>query len=117
MDPRLTLPLRLELLLFTAGYLDRLALIAALLLTGFAYFFNSVLFSHLLGIIFFSLVTPLVQIVALFLKERMSMAMWIRLPVIPVFFALDIFAALRAMLDTLLNQPRVWMKTQREEIH
>lgn len=117
MDRRLTLPLRLELLLFTAGYLDRLALIAAVLLTGFAYFFSSALFFFLLGIIFFSLVTPLVQIVALFLKEHMGTAMWVRLPLIPVFFALDIFAAFRAMLDTLLNQPRLWTKTQREEIH
>ena len=43
------------------------------------------------------------------------MAMWIRLPLIPIFFALDIFAAVRSMLDTLLNQPRLWAKTQREE--
>ena len=115
-DQKLDLPLRLELLLFTAGYLDRLALISAVLLMILSYLIGSTLFPLVLGIILLSLATPLAQIVALFLKERMSMAMWIRLPFIPVFFALDIFAAVRSMLDTLLNQPRLWTKTQREEI-
>ena len=112
-----TLPgsLRLELLLFTAGYLDRLALMSAVLLVGFSYLLGSVL-TPLLVIILFSLAMPLVQIVALFLKERMNTAMWIRLPLVPVFFAIDIFAALRAMLDTLWNQPRLWAKTERGEI-
>jgi cellulose synthase/poly-beta-1,6-N-acetylglucosamine synthase-like glycosyltransferase len=108
--------LRLELLLFTAGYLDRLALMSAVLLVGFSYLLGSALIP-LLWIILFSLAMPLVQIVSLFLKERMSTAMWIRLPLIPVFFAIDIFAALRAMLDTFLNQPRLWTKTERGEIH
>ena len=115
-DRKLSLPLRLELLLFTAGYIDRLALIGAVLLMILSYLIGSTLFPLLLGVILFSLVTPLAQIVALFIKERMSMAMWIRLPLIPIFFALDIFAAVRSMLDTLLNQPRLWTKTQREEI-
>lgn len=115
-DNKLDLPLRLELLLFTAGYIDRLALLSALFLMTLSYLIGSTLFPLLLGIILFSLVTPLAQIVALFLKERMRMAMWIRLPLIPIFFALDIFAAVRSMLDTLLNQPRLWSKTQREEI-
>lgn len=108
--------LRLELLLFTAGYLDRLALMSAVLLVGFSYLLGSALIP-LLWIILFSLAMPLVQIVALFLKERMNSAMWIRLPLIPVFFAIDIFAALRAMLDTFLNQPRLWTKTERGETH
>ena len=115
-DKKLDWPLRLELLLFTAGYMDRLALISAVLLMIISYLIGSTLFPILLGVILFSLVTPLAQVVALFIKERMSMAMWIRLPLIPVFFALDIFAAVRSMLDTLLNQPRLWTKTQREEI-
>ncbi|HSL43682.1 MAG TPA: glycosyltransferase family 2 protein [Anaerolineales bacterium] len=115
-DRKLSLPLRLELLLFTAGYLDRLALMSAVLLMIPSYLISSTLFLLLLGIVLFSLVTPLVQIVAIFLKERFGMAMWLRLPLIPVFFALDIFAAIRAMLDTVLNQPRLWTKTRREEL-
>jgi len=115
-DQKLTLPLRVELLLFSAGYLDRLALLSALLIMVFSYLLGSAIVLPLFGFILFSLATPLSQIVALFLKERMGMAMWIRLPLIPVFFALDIFAAIRSMLETLLNQPRSWSKTQREEI-
>jgi cellulose synthase/poly-beta-1,6-N-acetylglucosamine synthase-like glycosyltransferase len=114
-DRKLALPLRLELLLFTAGYLDRIALMSAVLLLAFTYFTQ--VFFPLLFIILFSLVTPLAQIIVIFLKERMSMVMWIRLPLIPVFFALDIFAAMRAMLDTLLNRSRLWNKTERVEIH
>lgn len=115
-DRNLSLPLRVELLLFTAGYLDRLALLSALLLMAFSYLIGSAFVLPLLGIILFSLATPLVQIVALFLKERMGMAMWVRLPLVPVFFAVDIFAAIRSMLDSLLNRPRLWTKTQREDI-
>ncbi|HSL30370.1 MAG TPA: glycosyltransferase family 2 protein [Anaerolineales bacterium] len=115
-DPKLRLPLRLELLLFTAGYLDRLALMSAGLLLIPAYLMGSSLFLALLGVILFSLLTPFIQILALFFKERMERAMWLRLPLIPVFFTLDIFAAVRAMLDTVLNQPRLWTKTRREEI-
>ena len=114
-DHTLHLALRLELLLFTAGYLDRLALMSAVLLVGFSYLLGNTLIT-LLWIILFSLAMPLVQIVVLFCKERMNIAMWLRLPLVPVFFLLDIFAAIRSMLDTLLNQPRLWTKTQREEI-
>ncbi|HSJ89301.1 MAG TPA: glycosyltransferase family 2 protein [Anaerolineales bacterium] len=115
-DEKLTLPLRVELLLFAAGYLDRLALLSALLLMVFSYLLGSALVFPLLEVILFSLATPLGQVVALFFKERMGMAMWIRLPLIPLFFAFDIFAAVRSMLETLLNQPRLWTKTQREEV-
>ena len=115
-DRKLSLPLRVELLLFTAGYLDRLALLGALFLMVFSYLVGNPLVFPLLGIILISLLTPLMQIVVLFFKERMDIGMWIRLPLIPVFFAIDIFAAIRSTLDTLLNQPRLWTKTQREEI-
>jgi biofilm PGA synthesis N-glycosyltransferase PgaC len=115
-DRKLLLPLRLELLLFAAGYLDRIALMSAVLLTAISYLISKEL-SPLFFIILFSLMTPLAQIIALFIKERMKAAMWIRLPLIPVFFALDIFAALRAMLDTLLNRSRFWNRTERVEIH
>jgi cellulose synthase/poly-beta-1,6-N-acetylglucosamine synthase-like glycosyltransferase len=114
-DRRLRYPLRLELLMFTAGYLDRLALMSAVLLIGLSYLLGNTLVA-LLWIVLFSLAMPLIQIIILFCKEQMNIAMWSRLPLIPVFFALDIFAAIRSMLDTLLNKPRLWTKTQREEI-
>jgi hypothetical protein len=59
---------------------------------------------------------PFMQILVLFLKERMKPDMWIRLPLVPMFFVLDIFAAVRAMLDTLLNRARFWTHTERVEI-
>jgi len=114
-DRKLPGALRLELLLFTAGYLDRLALMSAILLAGLSYLLEGPLFLLLL-IILFSLAMPLVQIVVLFFRERVDAAMWIRLPLVPVFFAIDIFAAMRAMWDTLLNQPRLWSKTERGEM-
>jgi cellulose synthase/poly-beta-1,6-N-acetylglucosamine synthase-like glycosyltransferase len=115
MDRRLRLALRLELLMFTAGYLDRLALLGAVLLVGLSYLLGNPLVA-LFWIILFSLSMPLIQIIALFGKERMNTAMWLRLPLVPLFFLLDIFAATRSMLDTVLDQPRRWTKTQRKEI-
>jgi cellulose synthase/poly-beta-1,6-N-acetylglucosamine synthase-like glycosyltransferase len=114
-DRKLPWSLRLELLLFTAGYLDRLALMSTILLAGLSYLLEGPLFPLLL-IILFSLAMPLVQIVILFLRERVNIAMWVRLPLVPIFFAIDIFAAMRAMCDSLLNQPRLWSKTERGEI-
>lgn len=115
-EQKLSLPLRMELLLFTAGYLDRIALMSAVLLTAVSYVFSPVLVLPLFLVILFSLVTPFAQIIALFIKERMNPAMWIRLPLVPFFFALDIFAAVRAMLDALLNRARFWTRTERVEI-
>ena len=114
-DQKLPWALRLELLLFTAGYLDRLALMSAILLAGLSYLLEGPLFPLLL-IILFSLAMPLVQIVVLFLRERVDIAMWVRLPLVPIFFAIDIFAAMRAMCDSLFNQPRLWSKTERGEM-
>jgi cellulose synthase/poly-beta-1,6-N-acetylglucosamine synthase-like glycosyltransferase len=115
-NQNLSLPLRIELLLFTSGYLDRLALIGMGVLTVFAYF-NKTFFIPFFAILLFALFTPFAQIAILFVRERMNMPMWIRLPLIPLFFALDIFAASRSMLDTILNKPRVWKKTERAGIH
>jgi hypothetical protein len=64
-------------------------------------------------IILFALLMPLAQIIALFIKERMQGAMWLRLPFMPIFFILDIFAVVRAMIDTLFSRPRLWTKTER----
>lgn len=104
--------LRLELILFSVGYLDRLALLGAGGLT-----LLSLLDPHRYKfprwILPLALVTPFAQIVALFIEQRMSLAMWLRLPLVPIFFALDIYAALRALMDSLLNREHVWSKTER----
>lgn len=109
---KLTFPLRLELFLFTAGYLDRIALVGAVLLACFSAV-SQERFRFSPKIILFALCTPFAQIIALFIKEHMPRAMWLRLPFIPIFFGLDIFAAIRAMTDTLLNRSRLWAKTER----
>jgi cellulose synthase/poly-beta-1,6-N-acetylglucosamine synthase-like glycosyltransferase len=110
-NARLALPLRTELFLFSVGYFDRLALIGAGLLTSLAYLSRHFVFPR--RILLLALLTPLAQIVALFFEQRVALAMWIRLPLVPIFFALDIFAALRALRDSILNRTRVWTKTER----
>jgi 1,2-diacylglycerol 3-beta-glucosyltransferase len=111
-SPSLSLRLRLELLFFMSGYLDRLALIGAGILTIASYLSNGP-FHFFLAILMFALLTPFAQIIGLFIRERMNIAMWARLPLVPIFFALDILAAMRAIVDTLLNRSRVWSKTER----
>ncbi|MEM2125318.1 MAG: glycosyltransferase family 2 protein [Candidatus Methanosuratincola sp.] len=111
-NPRLPLPLRLELLIFASGYLDRLALAAAGLLTGLAQIRRD-LFTFPYQVIIIALLTPLAQIIALFAKEKVARTMWVRLPVVPLFFLLDIYAAARSLLDTFFNPSRVWTKTER----
>ncbi len=133
---RLRPALRLELLLFVSGYLDRLAMLGAGGLTLLALLepflirprgraaaafaarcsSESSLSSRPLllpQVLYLALVMPLVQIAALFVEQRAPRAMWVRLPLVPLFFALDLYAALRAMLDTLLNRRRIWSKTER----
>lgn len=104
--------LRGELFLFALGYLDRLALLGAGMFSVL-----SVVFPHTVrfprGVLYFALLTPFAQIVALFAEQRVGVEMWLRLPYVALFFALDIFAALRAMLDSVLNRARVWTTTER----
>jgi len=72
-------------------------------------------FALIFLIVMISLLTPFAQILGLFIKEHIQAAMWIRLPLLPIFFALDIFAASRAMLDTVLDRSRSWSRTERIE--
>lgn len=115
-ERKLPLRLRMELLLFTAGYLDRIALMSAGLLMVISYVFSPALALSLFLTILLSLITPFAQIFVLFLTENMPPALWIRMPLIPLFFVLDIIAAIRAMVDTLLNRTRLWTHTERAEI-
>lgn len=107
-DGRLSIPMRIELALFSLGYLDRLALCAAILLAAFG-----VARLPLLIGIGLSLILPLAQIVGVFLFDRAPWAMWLRLPLVPLFFALDAATAAWALAATLLDLPRVWSKTER----
>jgi cellulose synthase/poly-beta-1,6-N-acetylglucosamine synthase-like glycosyltransferase len=111
-ESRLSAFLRAELILFGLGYLDRLALLGTGLFTAMSYL-NPRRFPFPRWVLYLALLTPLAQIVALFAEQRVSTAYWLRLPLVPLFFALDIFAALRAALDFGLNRQRVWTRTDR----
>jgi 1,2-diacylglycerol 3-beta-glucosyltransferase len=108
-NSRLNLVLRAELFLFALGYLDRLALMGA----GALSLVNVRGFRFPRSFFFLTLGIPLAQIVAIFVEQRASRAMWVRLPFVPVFFALDAFNAARAVLDTLFHRARIWTRTER----
>jgi len=138
-DRRLPLRLRVELLLFSLGYLDRLALLLAIGMKAVDWTSappdeppplrcdprafgatpapkarGQVAGGRLLGsVLKISLLMPLAQIVAVFIGERASQGMWLRFPAIPFLFGLDVLVALRAAIDSVLNRPRVWTKTKR----
>ena len=149
-DRSLPLRLRVELALFSLGYLDRLALLAAIAMKvmdwtkarpgeppplrydpradprRFASRASGATPAHsrrgqvaggrLPGsVLAISLFMPLAQIAAAFIGERVSRGMWLRFPAIPLLFGLDVLVALRAAMDSVLNRPRVWMKTKRVE--
>jgi len=107
-DRSLSWPMRFELAIFSVGYLDRLALLVAiaLALTGLSR-------PLMLWGIALSLGLPLSQILAAFIFDRARPGMWLRLPLVPLFFVLDAATAAWAMAATLLNRPRVWSKTER----
>ncbi len=107
--------LRAELLMFSAGYLDRVALFVLLLLKGLSTFFPR-LPRVPRKLLYFTLLSPFIQIIGLFIEQRASIAMWLRLPLVGVFFVIDIFIAVRAMINTILRRPPVWLKTKRMHI-
>jgi cellulose synthase/poly-beta-1,6-N-acetylglucosamine synthase-like glycosyltransferase len=99
-DGRLSLPLRLELLTFALGYLDRLALLAAGLL---------VLKQRWLALpLLLSLFTPLLQIVAALKLSNQPPALWARIGWVPLFFGLDAAMAVTGAWNTLRRAPRRW---------
>lgn len=114
LDHRLSAPLRLELFLFSTGYLDRFAFAGAAALTGLS-LLSRRLFGFPRWLLALSFFTPLAQIIALFWEQKVPPDMWLRLPLIPAFFLLDMLAAGKGMLDSLLNRTPVWTKTLRSD--
>jgi cellulose synthase/poly-beta-1,6-N-acetylglucosamine synthase-like glycosyltransferase len=125
-DRRLPLHLRIELALFSLGYLDRLALLAGLglaLVKTWKSVGKSALDSRrqttwgflgcMLGL---SVTMPLVQILTAFSRVRAPCSMWIRLPAIPLVFVLDVLSTVRAALESMLQRPRVWAPTSRQRM-
>jgi biofilm PGA synthesis N-glycosyltransferase PgaC len=102
-EPSLPLPLRLELLIFSAGYLDRLAFAAAgmlILLKKWTKFPGWVMA--------LSLLTPLLQTMAALKAAQSPLSMWLRLVWLPFFFALDLAMAADGLGATLKRAPQIW---------
>lgn len=102
--PQLSWPLRLELLAFSLGYLDRLAL----LLGGGLALFHPQRRKFLLSVVAASLLTPFFQIMAALIIGREPVAMWLRIIWLPFFFWVDLAMAAAGMWQTLKQSPQIW---------
>jgi hypothetical protein len=97
------LSLRLELAAFAAGYLDRLALVAAaglILLKRWSQF--------PLWVMAASLLTPLFQTVAALKLASAPAALWRRLLWLPFFFGIDIAMAASGFWGAVWQKPQLW---------
>jgi cellulose synthase/poly-beta-1,6-N-acetylglucosamine synthase-like glycosyltransferase len=110
--PGLSWPLRLDLVVSLLGYLDRVALLGTGLLTLVAWICPRLLRSPW-RVLLAALLAPLVQVVALFAEQRAPRSMWLRLPIIPAFLLVDVFAAARSFAEALSNRPTHWAATTR----
>jgi cellulose synthase/poly-beta-1,6-N-acetylglucosamine synthase-like glycosyltransferase len=111
-NPRLSLPLKLELTFFTFGYADRLALLAALLFT-LADLVRPGLFRFppIVWAIYFGV--PAFETLAALVLARERPAAYLRLVYVPAFFALDIVIAAWSAAQSLLRRPLRWGATER----
>jgi cellulose synthase/poly-beta-1,6-N-acetylglucosamine synthase-like glycosyltransferase len=112
---RLPLAVRLELFLFAAGYLDRIALAGAAGLAALSAI-DKRRFPFPRAVLYAALLAPLAQIAVLFAEQRAPWAMWARLPLIPFYYLLDIVVAMLALADSLLHRNRVWSQTARANV-
>jgi len=102
-NKKLPFPLRLELLVFSLGYLDRLAV-----LLGVGLYLLNPGRRPLACLLPLSLLTPLFQIVVALKTSRAPLALWIRLSWVPFFFALDVAMAVTGFWRTVRQSPRIW---------
>lgn len=99
-DTRLSPLHRLELALFSSGYLDRVIVLLAAVLSflGFAPKF-------LTRLLLFHLLTPLIQTAVALKLSRAQRGLWPRLLLLPVFFLLDIGVAVSGVVQALRRAP------------
>lgn len=110
--------LRLELWMFALGYLDRLALLlgGALWIGGRSARPRPASGKLLAVLVGSSLLLPYVQIVLALAAERASAAWWIRLPLVSVFFLVDMAAAIWSVVLSVARRPRLWQQTERRRL-
>ncbi len=104
--------LRLELFLFSLGYLDRPALLLGMGLVLSDRLFGT-RFDFPLWLLLAVLLLPFLQIVAVLRRTQAGYAWWIRLPLIALLFPVDVLVAVHSTLATLFRRPRRWTATPR----
>lgn len=92
-----------ELWLFALGYLDRAAVLAGGMLAA-----AGLAPRPLPGLLLLHLLTPLVQVVVALWLSAAPRALWARLPILPLFFVVDVLAAMTGMLSKLRGAPPLW---------
>lgn len=114
-EHRASLAQRVELAVFALGYLDRLALTAGVGLAAVrrAQTRRGRVDSLLAGMLLLNVLLPYAQIATALAAERAPLAWWIRLPALPVFFAVDAAAAFWSAALSVSRQPRTWQSTER----
>jgi cellulose synthase/poly-beta-1,6-N-acetylglucosamine synthase-like glycosyltransferase len=111
-NPRLSLPLKLELTFFALGYADRLALIAgglctlADLIRPGAFKFPRAVWAAYFGV-------PAAEMVAALVLAGEPPRAFARLGVVPFFFLLDLGIAAWSALAGVLRRPARWTETER----
>lgn len=112
----LSWPLRLELTFFALGYADRLALLAvvALLLVEQFAGKRSGLLRRTLAL---SLITPLLQVAAALTRARAARLLWLRLPLLPLYFFLDVAMALSGIARAFVGRLPRWQRTNSVDNH
>ena len=126
--------LKLELALFSMGYLDRVALVLGIVLVGIRYQVSGVrgrrareqrgkgaggqgsgklktgncLLPPTSYLLLLHLLTPFLQTILALKLSYAPLALWRRLIWLPVFFGVDILMALYSTLAGLLKRPQIW---------
>lgn len=98
--------LRAELLLFSLGYLDRLALLLLLFVGALRTIASHRLPKALLLMIITNLITPFFQVIVALRQDRCPAAMWRRVLLLPLFLILDMTMALTGLLLRPTSWPR-----------
>jgi cellulose synthase/poly-beta-1,6-N-acetylglucosamine synthase-like glycosyltransferase len=103
---------RVELIVFSLGYLDRLFFALALCLSALSLFILPSFHFPLWVWPIFIGIPALGILTALFLDEQ-KLSVYLRLPLTLSMFSLDIFVALKGFYQDLRKKPRRWYKTLR----
>ncbi len=104
-NPQLSPFLRLELLLFSVGYVDRVALLATVF---FAFVTKHRTRQAIIWTIILNLLTPFIQILVALTIIKAPRVLWSRIIWVPLFFGVDIAMAVSSLFNTLRQTPQLW---------